>query len=75
VEHVARIGDREGAYRVLVGKPGGNRPLGRQKPRWENNTTMGLQEAGEGSCTGSIWLRIGTRGGMCVNAVMQLLLP
>jgi len=38
--------DREGAYRVLVGKPEGKRPLVRLKPRWENNTKMGLQEAG-----------------------------
>jgi hypothetical protein len=28
VEHVARIADRRGAYRVLVGTPEGKRPLG-----------------------------------------------
>jgi hypothetical protein len=27
--HVARMGERRGAYRVLVGEPEGNRPLGR----------------------------------------------
>jgi hypothetical protein len=31
---VARMGERRGAYRVLVGKPQGRRPLGRQRRRW-----------------------------------------
>jgi len=31
--HVARIGERKGVYRVLVGKPEGKRPLGRPKHR------------------------------------------
>jgi len=35
--HVACIGERKGVYRVLVGKPEGERPLGRPKRRWENN--------------------------------------
>jgi hypothetical protein len=30
--HAAYMGDRRGAYRVLVGIPDGNRPLGRPKP-------------------------------------------
>jgi hypothetical protein len=32
--HVARMGDRRGAYRALVGKPEGRRPLGRPRRRW-----------------------------------------
>jgi hypothetical protein len=32
--HVARIGERGGAYRALVGKPEGRRPLGRPRRRW-----------------------------------------
>jgi len=35
--HVARLGERRGVYRVLVGKPEGKRPLGRPWRRWENN--------------------------------------
>jgi len=31
-------GERKGAYRVLMGKPEGKRPLGRPKYRWEYNT-------------------------------------
>jgi hypothetical protein len=35
---------RRGAYRVLVGKPEGQRPLGRCRCRWEDNIKMDLQE-------------------------------
>jgi len=44
--HVARMGERRGVYRVLVGKPGGKRPLGRPRCRWEDNIKMDLQEVG-----------------------------
>jgi hypothetical protein len=60
--HVARMGERGGAYRALVGKPEGRRPLGRPRCRWENNIKMALREVGWGAWTGSIWLRIGTGG-------------
>jgi hypothetical protein len=42
------MGDKRGAYRVLVGRPDGKRPLGRPRPRCEDNIKMGLQEAGWG---------------------------
>jgi len=61
--HVARMGERRGVYRVLVGKPEGKRPLGRPRRRWEDNIKMDLQEVGCGVWTGSSWLRIGTGGG------------
>ena len=32
--HVIRVGESRGAYRVLVGKPEGRRPLGRPRRRW-----------------------------------------
>jgi len=32
--NVARMGERRGVFRVLVGKPGGKRPLGRPRRRW-----------------------------------------
>ena len=41
--HVARMGDRRGVFRVLVGKPEGKRPLGRPRLRWEDNIRMDLQ--------------------------------
>jgi len=44
--HVARVGERRGAYRVLVRKPEGKRPLRRPRHRWEDNIKMDLQEVG-----------------------------
>jgi len=46
--HVARMGEERGVYRVLVGKPEGNRPLGRSRRRWVDNIRMDLQEVGCG---------------------------
>jgi len=42
----ARMGERRGVYRVLVGKLEGKRPLGRHRLRWEYNIKMDLQEVG-----------------------------
>jgi len=42
--HVARLGERRGAYGVLVGKREGKRLLGRHKRRWEGNIKLDLQE-------------------------------
>ncbi|KAJ4443860.1 hypothetical protein ANN_05647 [Periplaneta americana] len=44
--HVARMGDSRNAYRVLVGRPEGKRPLGRPRRRWEDNIKMDLMEVG-----------------------------
>jgi len=38
--HVARMGEDRGVHRVLVGKPEGNRPLGRPRRRWDDNIVM-----------------------------------
>jgi hypothetical protein len=40
VEHVLRIGEKRDAYRILVGKPEGKRPLGRPRHRWVDNIKM-----------------------------------
>ena len=61
--HVARMGERRGIYRILVGKPQGKRPLRRSRRRWEDNIKMDLQEVGGVVGTGWSWLRIGTGGG------------
>jgi len=44
--HVAGMGERGGAYRILVGKLEVKRPLGRPRLRWEDNIKMDLQEIG-----------------------------
>jgi hypothetical protein len=63
--HVARVEVKRGAYRILVGRPEGKRPLGRPRRRREDNIKMDLQEVGWEAWTGLIWLRIGTVAGAC----------
>jgi hypothetical protein len=60
--HVARMGEKRGACRILVGRPEGRRPHGRSRRRWGDNIKMDLQEKGCGAWTGLSWLRIGTCG-------------
>jgi hypothetical protein len=42
----ARMGQKMNAYTVLVGKPGGNRPVSRPRCRCEDNTQMDLTQIG-----------------------------
>jgi hypothetical protein len=44
--HVARMGEKRNAYRILVGKPEGKRPLGRPRRRWVESIKMDLKEIG-----------------------------
>jgi hypothetical protein len=46
--HVARMGEKRNAYRLLAGKPEGKRPLGRSRRRWVDNIRMNLGEVGWG---------------------------
>jgi hypothetical protein len=54
------------AYRILVGKPEGKTSLGRPRHRWVENIKLDLRKIGWNGMvwTGSIWLRIGTSGGL-----------
>jgi hypothetical protein len=44
--HVARMKEKRNACRILVGKPEGNRPLGRPRRRWAENIKMDLRYIG-----------------------------
>jgi hypothetical protein len=46
--HVACIGERGVAYRDWVGEKGGKEPIGRPRPRWEDNIEINLKEVGWG---------------------------
>jgi hypothetical protein len=65
------MGEETGAYRVLVGKPEGKRPLGRPRRRWEDSIQMGLQEV---ECRVMEWVELAQdryRRRSLVNAVMN----
>jgi hypothetical protein len=38
------MGEKRNAYRLLVGKPEGRKPLGRPRRRWLNNIRLDLVE-------------------------------
>jgi len=70
--HVAHVGERRGAYRVLVRKPEGKRPLVRLRHRWEDYIKMDLQEV---RCGGMDWIELvqdRDRWWALVNVVMNL---
>jgi len=73
--HVAHMGEKRGVYRVLVGKPGGKRPLGRPRPRWVDDIRMDIQEMG---CGYIDWIGLAQdrdRWRTLVSAVMNLRIP
>jgi hypothetical protein len=74
--YVARMAERRGAYRILVGRPERRRPLGRPRRRWDDNMKMDFQEAGLGG--GMDWINLAQdrdRWKVLVNAVMNLRVP
>ncbi|KAJ4436577.1 hypothetical protein ANN_16610 [Periplaneta americana] len=73
--HVARMGESRNAYRVLVGRPEGKRPLGRPRRRWEDNIKMDLREVG---CDDRDWINLAQdrdRWQAYVRAAMNLRVP
>ena len=72
--HVALMGKRRDANRILVGKPEGRRPFGKPRLRWENNIKMDLREVGGG--TDWIYLVQNRKSWRAVvTAVMNLRVP
>jgi hypothetical protein len=74
-EHVGRIGEKRKAYRILLGKPEGKRPLGRPIFWWVANIKMDLREIGWG---GMDWIDLSQdrdRWRALVNTVMNLRVP
>jgi hypothetical protein len=55
-------GEKRNAYRILVGKPEGTRPLGRPRCRWVDNIKMDLREIGWDCMDWITWLRINSCG-------------
>jgi hypothetical protein len=68
------MGKMRGAYRALVGKPEGRRPLERARRRWEDNIKMDLRNVG----WGVDWIDLAQdrdRWRALVYAVMNLWVP
>jgi hypothetical protein len=66
------MGEKRNAYRLLVGKPEGKRPLGRSRRRWVNNIRMDLGEVG---CDDVGWIGLAkdrNRWRALVNSVLNL---
>jgi hypothetical protein len=73
--HVARMGEKRNAYRLLVGKPEGSRPLGRPRRRWLANIRMDLVEVEWGDVD---WIGLAQdrgRWSVLVNSVLNLRVP
>jgi hypothetical protein len=75
VGHVARMGEKRNAYRLLVGKSEGRRPLGRPKRRWVDNIRMDLGEVRWGNVD---WIGLAqdrNRWRALVDSVLNLRVP
>jgi hypothetical protein len=73
--HVARMGAKTNAYRILVRMPEGKRPLGRPRRRWVENIKMDLREIG---WDGIDWIDLAQdrdQWRALVNAVMNRRVP
>jgi hypothetical protein len=71
----SRNGEKRNAYRLLVGKPEGKRPLGRPRRRWVDNIRMALGEVVWGDVD---WIGLAKdrdRWRALVNSVMNLRVP
>ncbi|KAJ4434585.1 hypothetical protein ANN_23147 [Periplaneta americana] len=64
------MGESRNAYRVLVGRPEGKRPLGRPRRRWEDNIKMDLREVGYDDRD---WINLGEEYNACSSALCNFL--
>jgi hypothetical protein len=58
------MGERRAAYKVVVEKDEGKRPLGRPKLRWEDSIKIELDQIEWAAGTVLVWLRMGNIGGL-----------
>jgi hypothetical protein len=68
-------GEKRNAYRLLVGKPEGKRPLGRPRRRWVDNIRMDLGEVGWSDVDSIGLAQDSNRWRALVNSVLNLRIP
>jgi hypothetical protein len=73
--HVARMGEKRNAYRLLVGKPEGKGPLRRPRRRWVDNIKMDLLLISSGGVDRIGLAQDRDKWRALVNAVMNLRVP
>jgi hypothetical protein len=73
--HVAYMGEKRNAYRILVGKPKRERPLGRPTRSWEDNIKIDLREIGWGGMDWIDLVQDRDQWMALVNTVMNLRVP
>jgi hypothetical protein len=74
-ENVTRMGEKQNAYRILVGKPEGKIPLGRPRCRWMDNIKMDLREIECDDMDWTILAKNRNQWRALVNTVMNLWVP
>jgi hypothetical protein len=67
--------EKRNAYRLLVGKPEGRRPLGRPRRRWVDNIRIYLGEVGGGDVDWIGPAQDRNRWRALVNSVLNLWVP
>jgi hypothetical protein len=72
LKYVRREGEKMNAYRLLVGKSEGKRPLGRPRFRWMDNIKMDLGEVGRGDVDWIDLAKDRNRWRALVNSVLNL---
>jgi hypothetical protein len=73
--HVAYMGAKRNACRILLGNPEGKRPLGRPRHMWEDNIKMDLREIGWGGMNRIGLARDRDQWRVLVSTVMNLCVP
>jgi hypothetical protein len=69
------MGEKRNAYRLLVGKPEGKKPLGKPRRRWVDNIRMDLGDTGWGDVDWIGLAKVRNRWRAVMNLVLNLRVP
>jgi hypothetical protein len=69
------MGKKRNSYRILMGKPEGKRPMGRQRRRWVDNIKIDLTETGRDGMDWMDLVQDSDYWRALVNKIMNFLIP